>query len=144
MIEQSWNYSNRKSRLVFAISVAYLSPGFILMNRTLVVVPTYNERENLPPLAQRILALPAAVDLLVVDDNSPDGTGKIANQLASEFPSIHVLHRTEKAGLGRAYIAGFTSDSSFLFQGEMPVIIFGDHTRCLKYVDFPFCTGADG
>src|SRR6266481_8849093 len=107
MIEQSWNYSNRKSRLVFAISVAYLSPGFILMNRTLVVVPTYNERENLPPLAQRILALPAAVDLLVVDDNSPDGTGKIADQLASEFPSIHVLHRMEKAGLGRAYIAGF-------------------------------------
>ena len=77
------------------------------MNRTLVVVPTYNERENLPPLAQRILALPTAVDLLVVDDNSPDGTGKIADQLALEFPSIHVLHRMEKAGLGRAYIAGF-------------------------------------
>src|SRR5882724_6818618 len=81
--------------------------GFILMNRTLVVVPTYNERENLPPLAQRLLALSAPVDLLVVDDNSPDGTGKIADQLASEFPSIHVLHRTEKAGLGKAYIAGF-------------------------------------
>src|SRR5438445_89434 len=111
MILQSWNYSNRKSRLVFAISVAYLSAGFILMNRTLVVVPTYNERENLPPLARRILALPAAVDLLVVDDNSPDGTGKIADQLASEFPSIHVLHRTEKAGLGRAYIAGFHGHS---------------------------------
>ena len=77
------------------------------MNQTLVVVPTYNERENLPPLAQRILALPAPVDLLVVDDNSPDGTGKIADQLAAEFPSIHVLHRNEKAGLGRAYIAGF-------------------------------------
>src|SRR5258708_5321924 len=77
------------------------------MNRTLVVVPTYNERENLPLLAQRILALPSAVDLLVVDDNSPDGTGKIADQLAFEFPSIHVLHRMEKNGLGRAYIAGF-------------------------------------
>ncbi len=77
------------------------------MNRTLVVVPTYNERENLPPLAQRILALPVPVDLLVVDDNSPDGTGQIADDLAARHPSIHVLHRTEKSGLGRAYIAGF-------------------------------------
>src|SRR6266850_7282466 len=77
------------------------------MNRTLVVVPTYNERENLPPLSQRILALPQPVDLLVVDDNSPDGTGKVADELATKHASIHVLHRTEKNGLGRAYIAGF-------------------------------------
>src|SRR5216117_3461184 len=77
------------------------------MNSTLVVVPTYNERENLPPLVQRLLGLSVTVDLLVVDDNSPDGTGKIADQLAAQFPSIHVLHRTEKTGLGRAYIAGF-------------------------------------
>ena len=77
------------------------------MNRTLVVVPTYNERENLPPLAKRILALPVKAELLVVDDNSPDGTGKIADELAAEFPAVHVLHRTEKSGLGRAYIAGF-------------------------------------
>jgi dolichol-phosphate mannosyltransferase len=77
------------------------------MNKTLVVVPTYNERENLPPLAKRLLALPTRVDLLVVDDNSPDGTGKIADELASKEPSIHVLHRSEKSGLGRAYIAGF-------------------------------------
>lgn len=77
------------------------------MNKTLVVVPTYNERENLPPLAQRLLSLPAPVDMLVVDDNSPDGTGKIADELAIKHPSIHVLHRTEKNGLGRAYIAGF-------------------------------------
>jgi dolichol-phosphate mannosyltransferase len=77
------------------------------MNKTLVVVPTYNERENLPPLAQRLLALPVPVDLLVVDDNSPDGTGKVADDLAAKHPAIHVLHRTEKSGLGRAYIAGF-------------------------------------
>src|SRR5437763_15079521 len=77
------------------------------MNRTLVVVPTFNERENLAPLAQRLLGLPTAVDLLVVDDNSPDGTGKIADELAAKYSSIHVLHRTEKNGLGRAYIAGF-------------------------------------
>jgi dolichol-phosphate mannosyltransferase len=77
------------------------------MNNTLVVVPTYNERENLPALAQRLLRLPVPVDMLVVDDNSPDGTGKLADELAVQHPSIHVLHRTEKSGLGRAYIAGF-------------------------------------
>jgi dolichol-phosphate mannosyltransferase len=77
------------------------------MNNALVVVPTYNERENLPPLAQRILLLPVPVDVLVVDDNSPDGTGKLADDLAARHPSIRVLHRQEKSGLGRAYIAGF-------------------------------------
>jgi dolichol-phosphate mannosyltransferase len=77
------------------------------MNKTLVVVPTYNERNNLLPLAQRLLALPVPVDLLVVDDNSPDGTGKLADDLAAEHGSIHVLHREQKNGLGRAYIAGF-------------------------------------
>jgi dolichol-phosphate mannosyltransferase len=81
--------------------------GVNFMNKTLVVVPTYNERENLSPLAQRLLALPVPVDLLVVDDNSPDGTGKLADDLAAEHPTIHVLHRTVKGGLGRAYIAGF-------------------------------------
>ena len=77
------------------------------MNQTLIVVPTYNERDNLPLLAKRILALPVPVDLLVVDDNSPDGTGKIADELAAKHPNIHVLHREQKNGLGRAYIAGF-------------------------------------
>ncbi len=77
------------------------------MNKTLVVVPTYNERENLVPLAQRLLALPVPVDMLVVDDGSPDGTGKLADELAAKHPPIHVIHRAEKSGLGRAYIAGF-------------------------------------
>jgi dolichol-phosphate mannosyltransferase len=90
------------------------------MKKTLVVVPTYNEHENLPALAQRLLALPVPVDLLVVDDNSPDGTGKLADELAAKHPSIHVLHRTEKSGLGRAYIAGFKwaleRDYDFVFE----------------------------
>jgi dolichol-phosphate mannosyltransferase len=77
------------------------------MNETLIVVPTYNERENLPSLTQRLLSLPVPVDMLVVDDNSPDGTGKIADELAAKYSNIHVLHRSEKNGLGRAYIAGF-------------------------------------
>ena len=93
--------------LVLIPVVTYLSPGFDYMMKNLVVVPTYNERENLPPLAQRLLALPVPVDLLVVDDNSPDGTGKLADDLAAKHPAIHVLHRQEKSGLGRAYIAGF-------------------------------------
>jgi dolichol-phosphate mannosyltransferase len=77
------------------------------MNQTLIIVPTYNERDNLPRMAQKLLSLPVAVDVLVVDDNSPDGTGKIADELAAQHPQIHVLHRSEKNGLGRAYIAGF-------------------------------------
>jgi dolichol-phosphate mannosyltransferase len=77
------------------------------MNETLIIVPTYNERENLPRMAHKLLSLPVAVDVLVVDDNSPDGTGKIADELAAKHPQIHVLHRSEKNGLGRAYIAGF-------------------------------------
>ncbi len=77
------------------------------MNKTLVAVPTYNERENLPAITQRLMGLPVPVDMLVVDDNSPDGTGKLAEEMAAKEPRIHVLHRTEKNGLGRAYIAGF-------------------------------------
>lgn len=91
------------------------------MNNTLVVVPTFNERENLPPLVQKVLALPTPVDLLIVDDNSPDGTGKMADEIASRESRIHVLHRTEKNGLGRAYIAGFkfAMDQGYEFIFEM-------------------------
>ncbi len=66
------------------------------MNPTLIIMPTYNERENLPRMAERLLKLPVPVDLLVVDDNSPDGTGKMADELAAKHPEIHVLHRAEK------------------------------------------------
>ena len=81
--------------------------GRLRMNQTLIVVPTYNERENLPQLVQRLLSLPAPVDMLIVDGNSPDGTGKIADELATRHPQVHVLHEKEKKGLGRAYIASF-------------------------------------
>ncbi len=76
-------------------------------HKALVIIPTYNERENLPNMAKALMALPVRVDMLVVDDNSPDGTGRIAAELAAAEPRIHVLHRAEKNGLGRAYIAGF-------------------------------------
>ncbi|HEY1173577.1 MAG TPA: polyprenol monophosphomannose synthase [Verrucomicrobiae bacterium] len=75
--------------------------------KALVIVPTYNERDNLPPLVAKLLSLPIQIDLLVVDDNSPDGTGQIADDLAAKHPQVKVLHRAEKNGLGRAYCAGF-------------------------------------
>ena len=76
-------------------------------SETLVIIPTYNERENLPQILDRLLALPVLLDVLVVDDNSPDGTGEIADQFAGRDPRVKVLHRQTKDGLGRAYCAGF-------------------------------------
>lgn len=77
------------------------------MSDTLVIVPTYNEKENAEPIAQAVLAACPEAELLFVDDNSPDGTGQLADRLAAENPRVHVLHRQQKQGLGRAYIAGF-------------------------------------
>jgi dolichol-phosphate mannosyltransferase len=77
------------------------------MNDTLVIIPTYNEIDNLVPVVGRILDSGAAVDILVVDDDSPDGTGKLADSLAAQSGRIHVLHRTVKSGIGDAYRAGF-------------------------------------
>jgi dolichol-phosphate mannosyltransferase len=76
--------------------------------RVLVVVPTYNERVNLPVIVPAILQQDPRIDVLVVDDNSPDGTGALADALAAESSRVHVLHRTAKQGLGKAYLAGFT------------------------------------
>lgn len=75
--------------------------------RALVVVPTYNERVNLPLIVPQILAQDPRIEVLVVDDNSPDGTGALADQLAAADPRVHVLHRPGKGGLGKAYLAGF-------------------------------------
>ena len=77
------------------------------MREAVVVVPTYNERSNLPRLIERIQKGAPQFDVLIVDDNSPDGTGKIADEIAATTPAVHVLHRSEKQGLGRAYVAGF-------------------------------------
>ena len=76
--------------------------------RALVVLPTYNEAENLPEIVPAILAASGALDILVVDDGSPDGTGPLADGLAAAHPGrVRVLHRARKEGLGRAYLAGF-------------------------------------
>ena len=76
------------------------------MNRCIVVIPTYNECENLALLVPRVLEQDPRIEVLVVDDDSPDGTGKLADDLARENPRVHVLHREGKAGLGPAYRAG--------------------------------------
>ena len=75
--------------------------------RAVVVLPTYNERENICAIVPAILAASTEVDVLVVDDNSPDGTGKLADDLAAADPRVRVLHRERKEGLGRAYLHGF-------------------------------------
>lgn len=77
------------------------------LGRVLVIIPTYNERENLEPITTRVRTAVPAVDVLVVDDASPDGTGEIADRLATDDEQVHVLHRTGKDGLGAAYLAGF-------------------------------------
>lgn len=75
--------------------------------RTLVVVPTYNEAESIRPIIARIRAAVADADVLIVDDNSPDGTGTIADELAQSDRHVDVLHRSAKSGLGAAYLQGF-------------------------------------
>src|ERR1700684_4552458 len=76
------------------------------LGRVAVIIPTYNERENLESIAARVRSAVPAADVLVFDDNSPDATGELADKLAAGDQQIHVLHRPGKAGLGAAYIAG--------------------------------------
>jgi dolichol-phosphate mannosyltransferase len=75
--------------------------------RTLVVIPTYNEAENIEPLLEQVRAHTPEVDVLVVDDGSPDGTGDLADKVSAADERVHVLHRGRKEGLGAAYLAGF-------------------------------------
>lgn len=77
------------------------------MSRVLVIIPTYNERENLERIVSRVRAAVPEADVLVADDNSPDGTGDIADSLAASDANVHVMHRAGKEGLGAAYLAGF-------------------------------------
>ncbi len=77
------------------------------MQPALVIIPTYNEAENLEPITTAVLAAEPRIDVLVVDDNSPDGTGRLADALAAKNPRIRVLHRAKKEGLGKAYLHAF-------------------------------------
>lgn len=88
--------------------------------KTLIIIPTYNECENLPALVGAIFDVAPQVHLLIVDDNSPDGTGKLADDMAANDSRMHVMHRAGKLGLGTAYIAGFRwaleRDYAFVFE----------------------------
>jgi len=94
-------------------------------DRFLVIIPTYNERDNLPRKVPRVLEQDPRIDILVVDDASPDGTGKIADEMAEADPRIHVLHREGKGGLGAAYLAGFAwgleRDYELLFEMDADI-----------------------
>jgi dolichol-phosphate mannosyltransferase len=90
------------------------------MPQSLIVVPTYNEHDNVRTVAERFLAALPGCELLFVDDNSPDGTGQLLDDMASAEPRIHVMHRSGKLGLGTAYIEGFgwglARDYRYLFE----------------------------
>jgi dolichol-phosphate mannosyltransferase len=113
--------------------------------RTLVIIPTFNERENLPLILQRLRQARPDVHVLVVDDSSPDGTGQLADELALADPDrIHVMHRTAKDGLGAAYLAGFGWGLSRQYSTLVEMDADGSHApeqlhRLLDAVD----TGAD-
>ncbi len=90
------------------------------MREIVVVIPTYNERENIERVVEAVLAQPLDLSILIVDDNSPDGTGEIADRLAEEDARVEVLHRPGKGGLGTAYRAGFRysleREAQYLFE----------------------------
>lgn len=77
------------------------------IDRALVIIPTYNERENLPRLIPLVLEQDPRIEVLIIDDGSPDGTGEVADRIAEDDARVHVIHREGKLGLGTAYIAGF-------------------------------------
>jgi dolichol-phosphate mannosyltransferase len=102
------------------------------MGKSLIVIPTYNERENIAEIIRALFALNVGLEVLVVDDNSPDGTGALADQMGEKDPRVHVLHRPKKEGLGRAYIDGFARalelGADFIFEMD------ADFSHDPKYV----------
>jgi dolichol-phosphate mannosyltransferase len=91
-----------------------------MADRALVIVPTYNELPNIERLIAAVLAADPRLDLLIVDDNSPDGTGNLVDEVAASNPRVHALHREAKMGLGTAYVAGFgwalARDYAYMFE----------------------------
>jgi dolichol-phosphate mannosyltransferase len=110
--------------------------------KALIIVPTYNERDNVPSIAERLLEALPGVDLLFVDDNSPDGTGALLDDLAKRQPRVHVLHRAGKLGLGTAYVEGFTwglaRGYEFLFEMD------ADGSHDPKYLPAMLALAEDG
>ena len=102
-----------------------------MSDRALVIVPTYNERENIRPLIESVLAKDPRIDMLVVDDGSPDGTGAIVDEVAATTPRVSALHRPGKMGLGTAYLEGFrwalARDYEYVFEMDADFSHNPDH-----------------
>ena len=103
-----------------------------MAERALVIIPTYNESENLPRIVPQVLAQDERLEVLVIDDGSPDGTGKLADELAASEPRVQVLHREGKQGLGTAYLTGFRwaleRDYEYVFEMD------ADHSHDPKHL----------
>jgi dolichol-phosphate mannosyltransferase len=104
----------------------------------LVILPTYNERENLPRLLPAVLGIDPGIDVLIVDDSSPDGTGELADQMAGAEPRVRVLHRPSKQGLGRAYVAGF----AYALAGDYELVAEMDADFSHRPEDLPLLLSA--
>lgn len=104
-----------------------------MANEYLVIMPTYNEIENLRISVKVLFKQNLDVDLLIVDDNSPDGTGALADQISAELPKVNVLHRQTKNGLGPAYLAGF----DYAFEKGYEYVIEMDADGSHRAVDLP-------
>ncbi len=113
--------------------------------KALVIVPTYNERENLPRMIEWVLVQGPHFEMLVVDDGSPDGTGAMADEAAAREPRVHVLHRPKKMGLGTAYLTGFkwalARDYTHVY--EMDCDFSHDPNHLPKFLEAFKATGAD-
>ncbi|MGQ0507044.1 MAG: polyprenol monophosphomannose synthase [Myxococcaceae bacterium] len=107
------------------------------MSPALVCIPTYNEKESLGPITAAVLAADPRVDIVVIDDNSPDGTGQLADELARKEPRIRVLHREKKEGLGRAYLHAFrwALDQGYQFILEMDADFSHDPKYLPRFLD---------
>jgi dolichol-phosphate mannosyltransferase len=101
--------------------------GYPGVGRVLVVIPTYNEADNVGIIVPRVRTAVPQVDILVADDNSPDGTGQLADALAAADPQIHVLHRPGKQGLGAAYVAGFAWAGEHGYEAVVEMDADGSH-----------------
>jgi dolichol-phosphate mannosyltransferase len=108
-------------------SVKAGDPGYPGVGRVLVIIPTYNEIENLEIIVGRVRKAVPSVEILVADDNSPDGTGDLADRLAGDDPRIHVMHRPGKEGLGAAYVAGFAWARAHTYDAVVEMDADGSH-----------------
>jgi dolichol-phosphate mannosyltransferase len=112
------------------------------MAKALIIVPTYNERENAPGICERLFAALPDVDLLFVDDNSPDGTGQLLDEFAAKDPRVHVMHRAGKLGLGTAYVEGFQWALARGYEYVFEMDADGSHDP--KYLPQMLALAADG